>query len=105
MPPAIPLGGVNHLVGFLEPVHIVQAEALGVSGPNECTGFFVNEVAESAGLGIHFDDAIPLVAAIHLDVAEVTLVVAPMKAGPFPTMLETVHLRFHLLAAGDVEDA
>src|SRR2546427_8290178 len=63
MAPAVAFGGVNHFIGFLEPVDVVEVQILGVGGPDEGIGFFIDDVAQSTGLGIDFNNAVALMAA------------------------------------------
>src|SRR6267378_2194894 len=54
MTPTVPLGGINHFVGFFEPVDVTQVQTLGMGGPYKGRGLFIYEVSQCAGLGIHF---------------------------------------------------
>src|SRR2546422_1053582 len=87
MPPAIALGHVNNFIGLLQPVDETQVQTLCVSGPDERLGCLVDEVADCAGLRIHFDHPKSLVAAVHLLVGKMAPVAIPVETRRFPFVL------------------
>ena len=54
---------------FVQPGDDGDADRFGVGGPDECFGRFVDEVARFAGVGIDFDQAETLMAAVDFLVA------------------------------------
>ena len=48
VPPAVAFGGVDDFIGLLQPVHQGKVQVLGVGGPDECAGSFVDEVAHGS---------------------------------------------------------
>jgi hypothetical protein len=101
VPPAVLLGDVNDLVGLLEPGDEVDAEVLRVRGPDERVALLVDQVAARAGVGVHLDDAEPLVAAVDLGVRERVAVAAPADAGG--AEVDLIDLALDLLLAFRVE--
>src|SRR5215467_12193586 len=93
MPPAVALRDVNHLVGFFQPVHVFQPQALSMSSPNEGIRLFIDEIADSAGVRIDFNDSVTLMAAIRLDISEMKLVPHPVQAGRFPAVFVSIYFR------------
>src|SRR5437660_12408126 len=46
MTPTVALGGINHFIGFFEPVDVTQAEAFRVRGPDERFALFIYQIAK-----------------------------------------------------------
>ncbi len=104
MPPAVALGDVDRFIGLLQPVDETQAQTLRVLGPDERLGFLVDEVADCAGLRIHFDHPKSLAAPVHVLVGKMASVAIPVETGCFPFVLESIHLRFGQLVVGDIKE-
>src|SRR5262249_51193932 len=105
MPPTIPLGHVNHLVGIFQPVDISEVQALGMSGPDKGFTFFVNQISQGARLRIRFNHAISLLTTIRLYISKMTLVLHPVKIRRFPTMFKAVELGLYLFSPANVKNA
>src|SRR5262245_6210978 len=70
LPPAVLLRRVDDLIGLLQPSKGRNADVLGVSGPNERVGLFVDQIAAGARAGIDLDQSQSLMAPIDLLIRE-----------------------------------
>ena len=105
VPPSVAFGGVDDFISFFEPVDVTQAKPFGVCRPDKGNAFFIDDIADAAGVRIDLDETITLVTSIDLNISEMASVPHPMQVRGFPPMFEAIDLGLELFVSSDIKDA
>jgi len=103
MTPAVALRRVDKFVGLLQPGQAGHrpVHALRVGRPDERLRLFVDEVADTGGVGIDLDQAVALVTTVVLLVGKGMAVLPPAQART--AQVGTLDCGLDLLGLGDIE--